>query len=164
MNEMTKRMITLIAVLALVFALAGCQKADTTTQADPAEAVASINKEFLETNADQLPAFMELDAELLKEVYGVDPEWVDAYVCQIPMMNVHATEFFVAHVKDGHMEDVKAAVEARQAALESTWEMYLPEQYELVKNSATEISGNYVLYAVTEHMDSIKGIFEKAIK
>lgn len=161
---MMKRITALIAVLAVIFALAGCQNADTTVQKNPAEVVAAIDQEFLESNADQLPAFMELDAELLKEVYGVDSEWVDAYVCRIPMMNVHATEFFVAHVKDGHMEDVQAALEARQTALETTWEMYLPEQYELVKNSATETSGSYILYAVTEHMDSIKEIFNKATK
>ena len=164
MNHMMKKMIALVTVLVLVFALTACQQADPAPKADPAEVVANIWKEFTEANVDQLPAFMELDAEMLKDMYGVDPEWLTAYTCQIPMMNVHATEIFVAHVKDGHMEDVKKALEERQKSLEMTWEMYLPAQYELVKNSQTLTSGNYILYAVTEKGDSIKGIFEKAAK
>ena len=161
---MMKKMIALAAVLVLVLALVGCRSAAPAPQKDPAEVIAAVNKEFLEANKDQLPAFMELDAETLQGMYGIEPEWVTAFVCQFPMMNVHATEYFVAHVADGHMDDVKAAIEARQTALETTWGMYLPEQYELVKKSETVVSGNYVLYAVTEHMDSIKGIFEKNVK
>lgn len=164
MNEMMKRLIALVTILVLAFALVGCQSAAPVQQKDPAEVVASINKEFMEANKDQLPAFMELDAETLQAMYGIEPEWVTAYVCQFPMMNVHATEIFIAHVADGQMDNVKKAIEARKESLDATWSMYLPEQYELVKNSATEVSGNYILFAVTEHMDSIKDIFNKATK
>lgn len=159
---MMKRLIAVVIALVLVFSLTACQSA--APKKDPAEAVASVSKEFLETNKDQLPAFMELDAETLQAMYGIEPDWVDAFVCQFPMMNVHATEIFVAHVKDGQMDKVKQAIEDRKAALDATWSMYLPEQYELVKNSVTEVSGNYILFAVTEHTDSIKAIFEKAVK
>ena len=161
---MMKKMIALVTVLVLVFALTACQQAAPAPKADPAEVVANIWKEFTEANVDQLPAFMELDAEMMKDMYGVDPEWLTAYTCQIPMMNVHATEIFVAHVKDGHMEDVKKAIEARKESLDMTWSMYLPAQYELVQKSETLTSGNYILFAVTEQMDSIKTIFEKSAK
>ena len=161
---MIKRLIAIVTVIVLALALVGCQSAAPETKKDPAEVVASINKEFLEANKDQLPAFMELDAETLQGMYGIEPEWVTAFVCQFPMMNVHATEIFIAHVADGQMDNVKKAIEDRKASLDATWSMYLPEQYELVKNSATEVSGNYILFAVTEHMDSIKGIFENATK
>lgn len=161
---MIKRLIALATVIVLALALVGCQSAAPAQKKDPAEVVASINKEFLEANMDQLPAFMELDAETLQGVYGIEPEWVTAFVCQFPMMNVHATEIFIAHVADGQMDNVKKAIEDRKASLDATWSMYLPEQYELVKNSATEVRGNYILFAVTEHMDSIKGIFENATK
>lgn len=161
---MMKRILAVMTIIAVLAVLTGCRSAAPADQKDPAEAVASVSKEFLEANADNLPALMELDAETLQGLYGIEPEWVTAYVCQFPMMNVHATEFFIAHVADGHMDDVKAAVEARQASLEATWEMYLPAQYELVKKSETLVSGNYILYAVTEQMDSLKGIFEKNVK
>ena len=160
---MMKRMLAIATAIVLALALVGCQS-EPTQQKDPAEVVAAINKEFLETNVDQLPALMELDAETLQQMYGIEPEWVTDYVCQFPMMNVHATEIFVAHVAEGHMEEVKAALAARQEALENTWELYLPDQYELVRNSVTEIRGDYVLYAVTEHADSLREIFERETK
>ena len=163
-TEMIKRLIAVVTVLVLALALVGCQSAAPETKKDPAEVVASINKEFLEKHADQLPAFMELDAETLQGMYGIEPEWVTAFVCQFPMMNVHATEIFIAHVADGQMDNVKQAIEARKEALDATWSMYLPEQHELVKNSVTEVSGNYILFAVTEHADSIKEIFAGATK
>ncbi len=165
MNRKVLSIFALVLVLALTM-LAGCQKApeNSSNAADPADVVALVKDKFLSDNADNLPGFMELDDEMLKDFYGMDPEWLTAYSCNIPMMNVHATEFFVAHVKDGQMDNVKAALEARQASLDATWSMYLPAQYELVKNSVTEVSGNYILFAVTEHTDSIKTIFADATK
>lgn len=161
-----KKMMTIVIALIAAIVLCGCQpKPDTSnTPVDPAQTVAGVMNEFLEKHQDALPAFMEVDAETLDAVYGIPSEWVDAYSCRIPMMNVHATEIFVAHAAEGHLDDVKAAIEARQKALEATWEMYLPAQYELVKSSVTEANGNYVLYAVTEHADSIKEIFNKNIQ
>ena len=164
MKNMIKRLIALATVIVLALALVGCQSAAPAQKKDPAEVVASINKEFLEANMDQLPAFMELDAEMLQGMYGIEPEWVTAFVCQMPMMNVHATEIFIAHVADGQMDNVKKAIEDRKAALDATWSMYLPAQYELVQKSETIVKDNYILFAVTEQMDSIKGIFENATK
>ena len=161
---MIKRLIAIVTVIVLALALVGCQSAAPVQKKDPAEVIASINKEFLEANTDNLPAMMELDAEMLQGMYGIEPAWLDAFVCQFPMMNVHATEIFIAHVADGQMDNVKKAIETRKAALDETWSRYLPAQYELVKNSVTEVSGNYILFAVTEHTESIKDIFAKATK
>ncbi len=160
-----KKIVALIAALMVVlFALTACQSENKTPAVDPVKAVAAVKDEFYAANADNLPAFMELDAEMLKDFYGMDPEWLTAYVCNVPMMNVHATEIFVAHVKDGQMDNVKAALDARKASLDATWAMYLPAQYELVKNSVTMEKDGFILFAVTEHTDSIKSIFEKNTK
>ena len=164
MNRKVLSIFALVLVLALTM-LAGCQKAPANTNAaNPADVVASIKDKFLSDNADKLPAFMELDNEMLKDFYGMDPEWLTAYVCNVPMMNVHATEIFVAHVKDGQMDNVKAALDARKASLDAAWSMYLPAQYELVKNSVTLEKDGFILFAVTEYTDSIKTIFEKNTK
>jgi len=126
-----------------------------------AEAVVS---EFYTVNADMLPAFISLDDQTMIDFYGMDPAWLVDYVCNIPMMNVHATEIFVAQVAQGQMENVKAAIEARKGVLDATWSMYLPDQYELVKNSIVVEKDGYILFAVTEHIESIQAIFEEAIK
>ena len=56
------------------------------------------------------------------------------------------------------------AAKARKEALDATWSMYLPAQYELVQKSETLEKDGFILFAVTEQMDSIKAIFEKATK
>ena len=145
---MMKRILAAMIALMTLAVMAGCKSAEPAVQKDPAEAVASVGKEFVEANADQLPALMEVDAETLEMLYGIKPEWVTAYDCRIPMMNVHATELFVAEVKDGNMDAVKAGIEKRLGDLELQWEHYLADQYELVKNAKVITSGNYILMCI----------------
>ena len=160
---MIKRLIAIVTVIVLALALVGCQSAAPAQKKDPAEVVASINKEFLEANTDNLPALMELDAETLQGMYGIEPEWVTAFVCQFPMMNVHATEFFVAQVKDGNMDAVKAGIQNRLETLEQQWEHYLADQYELVKNAKVVTSGNYILLCIGHEAAAAADAFTGAL-
>ena len=77
----------------------------------------------------------------------------------MPAISVQATEFFIAEVKDGKMDAVKAAVEKRQADLVQQWSQYLPEQLELVENYQLVTSGNYILFAISEHADQAVSAF-----
>lgn len=112
----------------------------------------------------ELPSMMELDDTTLKDVYGIDAADLESYVARIPLMNVHATEFFIAKVKDGKMDSVKEAIAKRQADLVTVWEQYLPEQYELVQNYKLETEGNYVLFCVSAQADEVVGLFQDAAK
>ncbi len=107
----------------------------------------------------ELPALMELDGDTLSAIYGINADDLESYVCQMPLMNVQATEFFLAQVKDGRMDTVKAAVEQRQKDLEDQWSQYLPEQLELVQNYQLVTSGNYILFAVSEYADAAVAAF-----
>lgn len=112
--------------------------------------------------SDHLPALMELDDDTVQNLLGIDPADLDSYVARIPMMMVHATEFFIAKVKDGKMDTVKEALQNRQAALDEQWSWYLPEQYELVKNYQLIVNGNYVLFCVCEDTESVVKLFNDA--
>lgn len=112
----------------------------------------------------ELPAFQDLDDDLLSSLYYLDAGLLDGYIAKIPMMNVHATEFFIAKVKDGRMDSVKEAIEKRQADLVTVWEQYLPEQYELVQNYKLETEGSYVLFCVCAQADEVVGLFRDAAK
>ena len=110
----------------------------------------------------ELPMMMELDDDALDFLYGMDAADLESYVGRIPMMNVHATEFFMAKVKDGKMDTVKEVLENRQAALEQQWSMYLPDQYALVQNAKLVVNGNYVLFCIAEDADSVVSLFNDA--
>ena len=106
----------------------------------------------------------ELDDSLLSSLYGIDAADLVSYECYMPLMGVHATEFFVAEVKDGKMDTVKAGIAKRQADLDTQWSQYLPEQYELVKNYKLVTNGNYVLFAIGEQADQAVSIFNSYTK
>lgn len=112
----------------------------------------------------ELPSFMDLDDGLLSDLYGIDAADLDSFVAKIPMMNVHATEFFIAKVKSGKMDTVKAGIAKRQADLDEQWSSYLPEQLELVQNYKLAESGDYVLFAIYEDADDVVKAFNDCTK
>lgn len=111
-----------------------------------------------------LPSMMELDDATMSSLYGINTSDLVSYKCYMPMMAVHATEFFIAEVKDGKMDAVKAGIAKRQADLEAQWSQYLPEQLELVKNYKLVTNGNYVLFAVSEYADQAVSAFNTYTK
>lgn len=109
-------------------------------------------------------SFVELTADDLSTVYGLSASAVEDFQCKMPMMNVQATEYFVAKAADGQVETVKAAALKRQADLDATWKQYLPEQYELVKNYKLAVNGNYVLFVVGENAQAAVDAFNNLTK
>ena len=107
---------------------------------------------------------MDADADILSQFYGISADDLVEYVCKMPLMAVHATEFFIAQVKDGKMDAVKAGVEKRQADLYQQWSQYLPDQLELVENYQLVTSGNYILFAVSEYADEAVSAFNTYAK
>ena len=111
----------------------------------------------------ELPMMMELGDDELDFLYGMKAsDLLESYVARVPMMNVHATEFFLAKVKEGKMDDVKSALENRQANLTQQWSQYLPDQYALVKDYQLVVNGNYVLFCIAEDADSVVNAFNEA--
>ena len=109
-------------------------------------------------------SFMELTADDLSALYGLSASAVEGFQCKVPMMNVQATEYFVAKAASGQVETVKAAALKRQADLVATWKQYLPEQYELVKNYKLAVNGNYVLFVVGENAQAAVDAFNNLTK
>lgn len=111
-----------------------------------------------------LPNLMALDSATLSALYGINSSDLVSYECHMPVTAVHATEFFVAQVKDGKMDTVKAGIAKRQADLKAQWSQYLPEQLELVENYKLVTNGNYVLFAISDHADEAVSIFNSYTK
>ena len=112
----------------------------------------------------ELPSLMAVDDATLSALYGISASDLVSYQCHMPMMAVHATEFFVAEVKDGKMDAVKAGIAKRQADLVAQWSQYLPDQLELVENYKLVTSGNYILFAISEHADAAVTAFNTYAK
>ena len=143
------------------------QKPTSTPTPEPVEPepqVDAVQSTWNDISKLDIPSLTDLDDATLTALYGIDPADLDSYLCKMPMVNVQATEFFIAKVKDGKMDTVKAAVEKRQDDLEAQWSQYLPEQLELVQNYKLVTNGNYILFAVSEYADEAVTAFNTYTK
>ncbi|WP_078381699.1 DUF4358 domain-containing protein [Sutcliffiella halmapala] len=77
------------------------------------------------------------------------------------MMNVNSDEIFLFEAKEKeHVDSLKAALEREKEAQIQTWEQYLPDQYEKVKNNVIKTNGKYLLYVTAQNPDEIEAIFD----
>ncbi len=112
----------------------------------------------------ELPSFGDIEVDILEAIYGVDSAHLEEFICKIPMINVQATEFFIAKVTSGNMDAVKAAVESRQANLVAQWSDYHPEQLDLVKDYRLVVNGDYIFFGIGYDMDACVDIFNSYTK
>lgn len=164
---MKKKIIALLtATILLLAALAGCAADQTTVSPTPAPDV-DANEIWTEiesrVGSETLPMFLESNDETLEFYYGIDPSDLEGYAVKVPMMNVMATEIFIARAAEGKIDDIKAAAEARQEALVDVWSQYLPAQYELVQNYKLETSGDYLIFVIAEQADTMIEIWNSFV-
>lgn len=134
------------------------------TPAPSGDAAVSDIWAAIEASAE-FPSLMDVNDTILSDLYGIDAAGdLEEYVAKMPLMNVSATEFFVAKVKDGRMDAVQSALEARQDSLEEQWSNYLPEQLALVQNYKLVTNGNYILFCIAENADQVVEIFNSYTK
>ncbi len=112
----------------------------------------------------ELPFFMDLDDDILSQLYGIDAGDLVEYIGKMPFMNTQATEFFIAQVQPGKMDTVKQALEKRQADLAEQWSQYLPDQLELVENYKLVTNGDYILFAIADCADEAVNEFNSYTK
>jgi hypothetical protein len=80
-------------------------------------------------------------------------------------MNVNSDEIILLKAKDeAHVKSLKEALEREKEAQIKTWEIYLPDQFEKVKNNVIKTNGNYLLYVTYGNPDEIEAIFDSYFK
>ncbi|MDF2835357.1 MAG: hypothetical protein K0Q63_997 [Paenibacillus sp.] len=120
--------------------------------------------EALVDEADR-PAFIEADDTMLKDMYGLDAALFQDYVVMMPMMNISTTEFAVFQLKDAKdLQTVEEGIKKRAAAVQKSFEEYLPDQYENAKNYKLVTKGNFVLFAIAKDAADVAAKFEQTVK
>lgn len=154
---MKKLLILLLAGLMLV----GCGPKDSTkrmTQDELNTAYAENIEGFSEIR------FIRASDEDMKNVIGIDPADLDAYIVDMPMMIVQSTELMILLPKDGKMDTVKAAVAEYMSSLETQWSTYLPDQYELVVNRVEKEVDGYYIVVIAEDAETLADKLVELIK
>ena len=120
-----------------------------------------LNTAFTEKSPFNEMATMDVTTEELNMLLEVNPDDVQGVIGKIPMMNVHASMYLVIEVKDGKVDAIKEKVDSYASAQEMQWQMYLPEQYELVKQRKTGVVGNYVYLIIADTAAELESLIIK---
>lgn len=166
MNSMKNFTRILLVVLSLMMALSavGCS-------ANKAPAAAPEVNVPVEDIANELMAMPEtfpmlgfMGEEILTDMFGIDFSLLEEYSLNDPMMNVHAHILYIAKVKDAaDVETVKASFQTRLEAMQSSFEMYLPDQYDLAMEGKIVDNGRYVMLVIAPDTDAVIEKFNAAL-
>jgi len=112
---------------------------------------------------------MDTDSESSSMVYieklKLKPEQLAEGFILVPMMNVKSDEIILLKAKDKEqVENLKEILEAEKRSQIETWERYLPDQYEKVKNNIIKTNGQYLLYVTYDFPEKIVQIFEESLQ
>ncbi len=116
----------------------GVLKAETTLE--------DIIMKLGETMGITMPT--KLDETTLKDTFGIDPSWVEEYYGEYAAANTSADHLLAFKVKDGHMEDVRKALEARREAIIQGFEESLVAELDKARNATIVEKGNYLFFVI----------------
>ena len=97
---------------------------------------------------------MEVTKDQIKDTLNVEEADVEEFLMKMPMMG-QASKYIIVKPVSGKEEVVKNAIDEYMANEETQWSMYLPDQYELVKNRKVEKIGDYLIYIVSTDNNSV---------
>lgn len=114
------------------------------------------------TSGLELPTQMELDADLLMNLYGIDASLLESYCVKMPMMSFQITEIGVFKVKDANnVDSIVAGINKRAGDVGS---VLYPSLQETFDSRVVVTKGNYILFAMDENASTIAANFNNLIK
>lgn len=114
-------------------------------------------------SAADLGPMSEGDNQMLRRLYGLDPESLEAFCLYYPTSSMAVEELLLVKLDGGQAEAVRNAMEARIAGQRDSFDGYGPEQVALLDKSAVEIRGNYALLIVAEDPEPVLRAFTGAL-
>lgn len=184
-----KKTVRLLAILFVLFSIVGCTNSKTDENENSQVSLADVFTKVKEQIAadmkaggvedayldEKLQGYLEVDLKkedsndpahnIFKEKLSINDADIDEGFVLAPMMNTKSDEVILLKAKDEKkVETLKKALEKEKEAQIQTWERYLPDQYEKVKNNKIVTKGNYLLYVTYDHPEKIVDIFESSIK
>ncbi|WP_138754353.1 DUF4358 domain-containing protein [Paenibacillus sinopodophylli] len=168
---MKKNYFAFMLVIALGLVLTACSDAgsnnnaggNTSANKEQSVVTTKTTKEIVDgmLAAIEQPALIDMNGDMVKQMFYIDPALMEEYTIMSPMMNVKTNEIALFKVKDA--KDIAAIEEGakkRAADVQKTFETYLQDQYENAKNYKLVTKGNYVLFVISEEADKFLAAFD----
>lgn len=110
----------------------------------------------------ELPMQSQVDANMLSDVYGIDPNLLKSFRVQMPMISAHISEIGVFELNtESEASKVIEGIEKRAA---NAGTMLYPSLQEAYDNRQIVTEGNYILFVMDENADTIVANFKRALK
>lgn len=101
----------------------------------------------------------------ISNYYGIDVSALDEYVFAMSEEATSAETIVIMKVKsEDSLDAVKTALQTVIDEKKAEMENYLPEQFEIVKNSSVQVKGNYVYLVISEQAGTISEMIEAGIQ
>ena len=138
-----KRFIAVVCAMLLAIGVIGCGN----SQNDEAKEIelSKVHQEIKDAYGETYLATMDYDSQILETVFGVNPDWVEEFIAQGPMMSAHVDTFIAIKATEGNVENVKKALEDyRQMNIENN--MLYPMNLPKLETAEVYQTGEYVFY------------------
>ncbi|MGG0642608.1 DUF4358 domain-containing protein [Sporosarcina gallistercoris] len=173
----------LVVLMAVMMAACGSQSSDKpnknqATDVDFADVVSNIKDQVAgDLKADGVEEmsqiFQEVDltetddensgADIWMAKMTLNPKSLANGTVIAALMNVNADEIIILEAKDEkQVAELKKSLENELAAQVQTWEQYLPDQYEKVKDNKIVTKGKFLLYVTYENPEAIEKAFNES--
>lgn len=151
---MMKRIFSAILAAALLLSLAACGGGNKAPAA-PALKEGVTLKDVIDQVNDSYQVAMsaEVDEAIVTDLLGLSADDVEEYAGYITMVMVSADNLIGIKAKEGKVETVQKALEARKDMVVQSFEQYLPSELEKSKAGKVVTLGDYVFLLIVGNMD-----------
>ncbi len=169
-----KKIITLILVVGLLAAAAGCtsgKQSSSGASSNPSSSIsqpsseapkaeptlAEIHKAVKDVYGENYIPSSEITEQQLAETYGLNMDDVEEFIAEGPMMSAHVDQFIAIKAKPGKGPEIEKALTAYRDQLVNDTMQY-PSNLPKIQSSEVVANGDYVFFvmlgAMNENMDA----------
>jgi len=107
----------------------------------------------------------EITPDFYKDIYGIDKSQFADVLIYGTMISVKANEIIL--IKVNNENEISKAVDLltkRKEQVYKTWEQYLPDQFEMVKNGVIKTNGKYAALIIAPQVNKVLNKFNELTK
>lgn len=145
MKKITQILVLLITSLVLVACTPG---------ASAGVDIQKVHEQVKEDLGEAYIPSMELGMDELVNLTEIDPELIENFVAEVPMMSTHIDTFIAIQAVEGKGEEVEATLEEYYAFLNDSILNY-PMNLAKVKTAKVTRHGDYVFFTMLGDFDSV---------
>lgn len=160
-----KKLLCAALALGLALGLSACGGGSSSAAPkDYAQIIAANRDEDINDSVD-IVTKPEDDTFGVMELYGLDPEKMERYAISISPINMRAYGVMIVLPTQEGKDEVKKAMQGFIEKQVSTFEYYLPDQYEIAQQAQlVETPAGELVLVMCEDADKVLSAIEKALK